>query len=185
MAISFAPGATPAAGAPADPVPMPSPSPATMPATCVPWLHRAPEVALVQAASESMSALSSSVAPLGHNEVWFGPSGLDEQYWATIRPARNGWSTSMPVSRIATVVPAPVYPALWAASARITARLLSRATFCGTSTCTDRTWGERRRRGRSATGTVATRCGVRLMVRVTVPTEPTEPVTAAALESPS
>ncbi len=65
-------------------------------------------MALVQAGSESTSALSSSVVPLGHSDRWLGALGLDEQYWATTLPPRNGWSTSTPVSRTATVVPAPV-----------------------------------------------------------------------------
>ena len=178
----LAPGATPAMGCiPATPLP----SPAAIPATCVPWSHNGPRLALLQAGSESTSALSSVVRPLGHSDCWVPPMGCDEQYCATTRPPRNGWSTSTPVSRIATVVPAPVYPAVCAASARMTCRLLSSATFWGTSTCTATTCGEWRTRASAAVGTVATRCGERVMVRVTVPTASTEAATDRVLERAS
>ena len=176
IAMSFAPGATPATGLPGAPVPWP----AAMPATWVPWSQRWTPP-LEQRASASMSALSSSVVPSGHSDCWLLPRGLEEQYCATTRPPRNGWSTSTPVSRTATVAPAPVSPLACASSARMTGSVLSRVSRSGRSTCTARTCGARRSRSREEAGTVATRWGERRRVRVTEPTRLTASVTVRVL----
>ena len=82
-------------------------------------------------------------------------------------------------------MPAPVQPAACAVSAWMTWVLLSSASFSGTSSCTDRTCGERRSRSRSDAGILATRCAERFIVRVTVPSRSTEPATEALLASES
>ena len=180
IAMIPAPGATPFTGLPGAPVPWP----AAMPATWVPWSHRWTPP-LEQRARESMSALSSSVVPSGQSDCWPAPNGVEEQYCATTRPPRKGWSTSTPVSRIATVVPAPVRPLAWASSARMTGSVLSRARRSGRSTCTARTCGARRSRSSEEAGTVATRWGERRMVRPTSPTRFTASETVRVLASAS
>ncbi|WP_157856444.1 MULTISPECIES: hypothetical protein [Streptomyces] len=57
------------------------------------------------------------------------------------RPERNGWSTATPVSRTATVVPAPVFPAAKVPALPIVRADSSRVGATGTSSETLTTFG--------------------------------------------
>ena len=90
-------------------------------------------------------------------------SEVEKQASSTIRPAKNGWSRSIPVSRMATVVPAPVQPAALATSDPITLVLESRKVWLSESGYTDLTRGSFLNPARVALSTSATKkCGDRV-----------------------
>jgi len=62
---------------------------------------------------------------------------VEKQASSTIRPLTNGWSRSIPVSRMATVTPLPVQPAALAPTELTTLVLVSREALLSVSSYTD------------------------------------------------
>src|SRR5262245_53401826 len=97
MAMTFASGAMPPVVAVRTPY-----RPAAMPATCVPCQHPR----LESGHGTPAPAPIKDELPPGQYEVLL-PAGCEKHASATTLPEKNGWVLSTPVSRIATVCPAP------------------------------------------------------------------------------
>ena len=100
-------GATPFPGAPETPDALP----AAMPATCEPWAQRlsVPSRQLAVSASADPEPVC-DVPPPGQSPTSFEsrlPPAVKQASEASRLP-KNGWSRSIPVSRIATASPVPV-----------------------------------------------------------------------------
>jgi len=128
-----------------------------MPATWEPWLHSEapPYQQAVLLRSDSAAATPSWVwLPLGQAEMRVAaPPALEKQAPSTRRPAKKGWSVSMPVSRITTVWPWPSMPLAQTAGSPMLWVLLSRAGAAGISSWMLATCGRLARLARLAAST--------------------------------